>query len=157
VRPKALLRWAESPNLLNQRRLQVFSRIFVAAAIATAIFWAITGQPLPFVAVVVVESIFFYRLRYALNAVLHETEHAFENLDLLSAMLARLEQESFTSPLLRNLAQSLTSHHQPGSSTIARLRKLVDLSMSRDNFFLRVLDIPLMYSVQVALAVERWR
>lgn len=157
VRPKALLKWAESPNLLEQRRLAIFSRILAPAAIATAIFWATTGQPLPFVAVVAVESIFSYRLRHALNAVLHETEHAFENLDLLSAMLARLEQESFTSPLLRSLSESLTSHHRPGSSTIARLRKLVALSMSRDNLFLRVLDIPLMYSVQVALAVEHWR
>jgi len=157
VRPKSLLRWAESANLLTQRWLLVLSRVLAAAAIATAILWAFSGQAVPFVAVVAVESIVFYRLRRALNAVLHETEHAFENLDLISAMLARLEQESFTTPLLKNLAESLTSHHKPGSIAIARLRKLVDLSMSRDNFFLRLLDIPLMYSVQVAVGVERWR
>jgi hypothetical protein len=157
VRPTALLKWAESANLLEERWLPVLSRVFAAAAIATAILWAISGQALPFIAVVAVESIVYYRLRHAINAALHETEHAFEDFDLLSAMLARLEQDSFTAPLLKNLSESLTSHHQPGSTTIARLRKLVDLSMSRDNFFLRILDLPLMYSPQLALAVEHWR
>lgn len=157
VRPLALLKWAESPNLLGQRWLRFFSLILAAAAIATAIVWGIYGQPLPFIAVVAVESIIYYRLRHALSAVLHETEHAFENLDLLSSVLARVEQESFTSRFLRDLSEGLSSHHQPGSTAIARLRKVVDLSMSRDNLFLRVLDVPLMYSVQVTLAVERWR
>jgi DNA mismatch repair ATPase MutS len=33
----------------------------------------------------------------------------------------------------------------------------VDFSDSRDNVFLRALDVPLLYSVQVAFAAERWR
>ena len=40
---------------------------------------------------------------------------------------------------------------------MARLQTIVDLIESRDNFVLRVLDAPLMYSVQVAFAAERWR
>jgi hypothetical protein len=157
VRPRALLQWAESPNLLEGRWLTAFARTLAAGAVLTAVAWAIWNQPLPFLIVAAVESVVFYRLRRGLNGVLHETEHAFENLDLLSAVLARFEQEGFTSPRLRNLTERLTSHQQRGSIAIGRLRKLVDLSMSRDNLFLRLLDIPLMYSVQVAIAVENWR
>jgi DNA mismatch repair ATPase MutS len=37
------------------------------------------------------------------------------------------------------------------------LKKIINFSDSRKNFILEVLDIPLMYSVQVAFAAERWR
>ena len=40
---------------------------------------------------------------------------------------------------------------------MARLQTIVDLINSRDNFIVRVLDSPFMYSVQVAFAAERWR
>ncbi len=36
-------------------------------------------------------------------------------------------------------------------------RTLVDLINSRHNIFVRIIDAPLMYSVQVAFAAERWR
>jgi DNA mismatch repair ATPase MutS len=45
----------------------------------------------------------------------------------------------------------------PGSRAIARLRTLVDLINSRHNIAVRILDAPLMYSVQVAFAAEHWR
>jgi DNA mismatch repair ATPase MutS len=45
----------------------------------------------------------------------------------------------------------------PASQAIARLRTIVQLIESRDNLFLRVLDWPLLYSVQVAYAAEAWR
>jgi hypothetical protein len=157
VRPKALLSWAESPNQLPRSWLRPVARILAGCAVAAAIVWAAWDRMLPFGIVVAIEAVVARIFRTEMNQVLHGTEHAFEDLELLSGILSRLEQERFDSPLLQTLAQQLTSHHVPGSVAIRRLRKLVDLSMSRDNLFLRILDIPLMYSVQVALAVERWR
>jgi DNA mismatch repair ATPase MutS len=58
---------------------------------------------------------------------------------------------------LREIAEHLTSHHIAASRAITRLRKVVDLSMSRDNLFVRLIDVPLMYSVQVAISAENWR
>ncbi len=40
---------------------------------------------------------------------------------------------------------------------MSRLRTLVDFIDSRDNLILKIVDVPLMYSVQVAFAAERWR
>ena len=157
VRPKALLGWAESPNQLPSSWLPPVARILAVCAVAAAIVWAAWDSILPLGVVVAMEAIINRRFRTQMDQVLHGTEHAFEDLELLSGILSRLEHESFDSPLLQRLAQQLTSHHVAGSLAIRRLRKLVDLSMSRDNLFLRILDIPLMYSVQVALAVERWR
>jgi DNA mismatch repair ATPase MutS len=88
---------------------------------------------------------------------LHETEDTFDSLDLLSAILGRVEDETFSASLLRDIAERLTSHQVRGSVAIARLRKIVDLSMSRDNLFVRLLNVPLMYSLQVAISAENWR
>ena len=157
VRPKALLSWAESPNRLEFRWLAPCTRLASLAAVVTALIWGIWDLMIPFGIVIGIEALIARRFHSQIDQVLHGTEHAFEDLALLSAILARLEQESFQCPLLRTIAEHLTSHHIAGSLAITRLRKLVDLSMSRDNLFLRVLDVPLMYSLQVALAVESWR
>jgi DNA mismatch repair ATPase MutS len=90
-------------------------------------------------------------------AIFSSTEGVFENLDLLSRMLARLEREQFDSPRSRALQTALTSHAMKGSEAIARLRAVVDLIDSRDNLIVKFLDVPLMYSVQVAMKTEEWR
>lgn len=157
VHPDALLKWAESGNELPQSWLRAVVFLLAACAVATAALWAVWDRALPFLIVVSIEAAMTYALRHQLDRILHTTEHAFENLGLLAAVLARLERESFDASRLREIAKNLSSHHIVGSRAITRLRKIVDLSMSRDNFFVRLLDVPLMYSVQVAISAENWR
>jgi DNA mismatch repair ATPase MutS len=78
-------------------------------------------------------------------------------LNLLSDVLARVEQHVFDAPRLQSLQRELSSHHLASSHAIARLRTVVDFIDSRDNMILRILNVPLMYSVQVAFAAEQWR
>jgi DNA mismatch repair ATPase MutS len=103
------------------------------------------------------EAVVAYRTRKQVAQVLQNTEHVFANLDLLSGVLGRLERERFGAARLQALLRQLLSHHLPGSLAIARLRTIVQLSDSRRNFIVRVLDLPLMYSLLVAWAAERWR
>jgi DNA mismatch repair ATPase MutS len=51
----------------------------------------------------------------------------------------------------------LSSHTILGSKAIENLKTIVQFIDSRDNLFVRLLDVPLMYSVQVAFAAETWR
>ncbi len=157
VRPTALIAWAESENEFRQRWLRPAAFGLAACAIGSAVLWAGWDIAYPFLAVVAIEAVVAYRLRHKLDRILHTTEHAFDSLGLLSAVLERLEWERFSAPLLQTIAMQLRSHHVPGSRALRRLRKIVDLSMSRDNLFLRIFDIPLMYSVQVAVSAENWR
>jgi DNA mismatch repair ATPase MutS len=92
-----------------------------------------------------------------MEEVLHGAEHALHDLELLTGVLARVERHNFLAPRLQTLRSELVSHAIGASQAIARLRTLGDLIDSRDNMFVRVLDVPLMYSVQLALAAERWR
>lgn len=157
VHPEALLRWAEAPVEIRQRWLRWLAPMLALLAIGTAVVWAVGGMFLPFLIVLIVEGSISYGMRKRLDAVLSATEGAFENLDLLSTLLARLEREKFRAPRLQAIEQALASHNQKGSQAIARLRTLVDFIDSRDNLFVKVLDAPLMYFVQAALASEDWR
>lgn len=157
VHPEALTRWAEAPNRMAPEWLRWAAPVLAASAVASVVAWGIWGMATPLVLVVVVEAILTYRLRSALDSVLHSAEHAFHDLELLSGLLARLENQRFQAPRLEELQRELSSHHMAGSQALARLQTIVDLILSRDNFIVRVLDAPLMYSVQVAFAAERWR
>jgi hypothetical protein len=157
VYPDALFGWAEAPNQLKPDWLPWFAPILVVAAIAGVLIWWHGGFATPFLLTILIEGILTYRLRKPMAEVLHGSENAFHDLDLLSGILARFEQHNFRTPGLQSLQRELSSHQVAGAQAIARLRTIVDLIDSRDNVFVRILNIPLLYSVQVAFAAERWR
>jgi hypothetical protein len=157
VFPEGLLRWAEAPNQMNPDGIQWLAAILSVSAVGGAVVWGIFGIATPFILIVLIEAVLGYRLRKGREEVLHGSEQAFRDLNLLSGMLARVEQHSFRAPRLQSLQTELSSYELASSGAVARLRTIVDLIDSRDNVFLRILDVPLLYSVQVAFAAERWR
>jgi hypothetical protein len=157
IHPDALTQWAEASNQLTHPWLRWLSLLLAIAAIAAAIVWAELGTKTPFFAIVIIETIITASLRKHTDAVFHATEHALEDLQLLSSLLARLEREQFASPRLQALKTGLSSHHLPASQAIARLRTIVEYIRSLDNPLMRILNIPLLYVVQVAYAAEAWR
>jgi MutS-like protein len=157
IHPKALTQWAEAPNQLSHPWLRWLSLLLAIAAIATAIVWAELGTKAPFFAIVIIETIITASLRKQTAAIFHGTEHALEDLQLLSSLLARLEREPFKTPRLQAIKTKLSSHHLAASQAIARLRTIVEYIRSLDSVFMKALNIPLMYVVQVAYAAEAWR
>jgi MutS domain V len=157
IHPEALSRWAEAPNQLTHLWLRWLSLFFAIAAMAAAIVWAALGTKAPFFAIMIIETIIIALLRKRTDAVFHATEHALEDLQLLSSLLARLQREQFEAPRLQILKTELSSHHLAGSQAIARLRTIVEYIRSLDNPLMRILNIPLLYVVQVAYAAEAWR
>jgi hypothetical protein len=157
VYPEALLQWAEAPNQMKPEWIRWLAPILGIAAVAGAVVWGYLGIATPFISTILVEALLTYRLRKPREEVLHGSEQAFRDLDLLSGVLERIERHSFRAPRLRSLQLQLSSYQLASSRAIARLRTIVDLSDSRGNVIVRILDVPLMYSVQVALAAERWR
>jgi hypothetical protein len=157
IHPDALTQWAEAPNQLTHSWLRWLALLLALAAVATAVLWAELGTKTPFFAVIIIETIITASLRKQTAVVLHATEHALEDLQLLSSLLARLECEQFKTPRLRHLKTELSSHHIAASQAIARLRTIVEYIDSLENPIMRALNIPLMYAVQVAYAAEAWR
>jgi hypothetical protein len=157
VFPEALLRWAEAPSQMKPEWIRWLAVILSVSAVGGAVGWGVVGTATPLIVIVLVEALLAYRLRKPLEELLHGSEQAFGDLNLLSGVLARVERQSFRAPRLQSLQTELSSHQIHGSCAIARLRTIVDLIDSRDNIIVRIVNIPFMYSVQVAFAAERWR
>jgi hypothetical protein len=157
VHPDELVKWAESSTQLGRHWMAWVAPTLAALAVLSAVVWAISDLATPFVIVVAVEAFLTYGLRKSLDPVLHGTENAFRDLELLAGVLERVESHSFHGPQLQALQHELVSSGVTAHQAIARLRTLVDLINSRHDMFVRLIDAPLMYSVQVAYAAERWR
>ncbi|MBB5340079.1 MutS-related protein [Tunturiibacter gelidoferens] len=157
IHAKALTHWAEAPNQLKHRALRWLSLAISFASTASVVYWAERGEKTPFFLILALACIITAFLRRQTAEVLHSTEHALKDLQLLSSLLARLERESFESPRLQTLKRDLSSHHLAGSQAIARLRTIVEYINALENPILRALNVPLLYGVQVAYAAEAWR
>ena len=155
--PQELLKWAEAPNQLHSRWIPAVAKLLVVLMAAGAFVYGYWDVITPLVLVVFLEASAAYSLRRKIEETLHSTEHVFRNLDLLAGILERVDAQQFQAPRLQALQQALASGGLPAWRAVAKLRTLVDFIDSRDNVFVRVLDIPFMYSVQVAYAAERWR
>ena len=157
VRPAELMKWAESPPQLRSRWLGIIARLLTALAVTGVVIWGTLDRVLPLLVIITIEAVIFYSLKKSLNEILHKTEHAFEDLGLLSALLERVCAGQFQTPVLTSLSKQFDSGSIPASRAVARLRSITGLIRDRDNLFLRIFDVPLMYSVQVAFAAEGWR
>lgn len=157
VQPDALLDWARTENRLLGWHIPVLAFLLPALAIASIVVASVWGTITPLLIVLAAEGFVLYRLRGSIQSVIKGTENAFEDLRLLAGLLLRTEREAFTSPPLRKLAESLSSHTLPASKTIGRLSTIVGFVEARRNIILALFQLPLMYPLHTALAAERWR
>jgi MutS domain V/MutS domain III len=158
VLPDALLGWSESANQLQAPWIRPVTLLLPVLAILTALLWGLAGVRWPFLAVLLAEVAVFLVLRNRLQGIADSAESSFDNLSLLSALLTRVEREPFSAPALLALQHQLTSHAQPASHVMAGLRTITDLSGHRKNLLVRAFfELPLLYSVHIALAAESWR
>jgi len=157
VHPEELLRWAKTSNEMPPEWIRWLSLALAVSAIASVVGWAWLGIAAPLIVVVSLEAIMRYRLRHQLEQVLRSSEHVFRDLGLLSGVLARVERQLFSAARLKALQAELLSHGITSSGAISRLKTIIDLSDSRRNLIVQILDVPLMYSIQLAFAAELWR
>ncbi|MEP7247423.1 MAG: mismatch repair protein, partial [Gammaproteobacteria bacterium] len=157
VRPEALLAWTEGQDSPGRHWIQWVALLVPALFVATAVVWSIWGFATPLLLVLLAAVGTKYALRTWLGEMLSGTEVAFENLRLFSQLLLRVEREPFSAPSLQERVRRLRSHSLSASESIARLSRIVEFMEARRNPILSVLDVPLMYSVNAALAAELWR
>lgn len=84
-------------------------------------------------------------------------ERAEPALALLAGLLARIERESFSSARLSGLLARMTAGGLHPTREIEKLRKLVSLLDARRNQFFALFGLLLLWTPNVAMAIERWR
>ncbi|MGA8939826.1 MAG: mismatch repair protein [Acidobacteriaceae bacterium] len=173
VRAEALREWAEAADVLTERWMPWLAGILavLAAVTAAVAIWLLAGGVLGgvlsgltteeatagLVVVLVVEKTVRRPFEKKIEAALGGTDKALKNMQLLSALLEVMEDEEFASDRLREVARKLRSHQVAGSVAIGKLATLGQWQDSMDNMIVQAVNLPLMYSVQMAWAVQRWR
>src|SRR5262249_28560533 len=79
------------------------------------------------------------------------------DLTLFAGILARFESEPFEAPRLVRLQEQLKTGGLPPSRRIAQLVRLVELLDSRRNMIFAPVAALLLWTVQLAFAIEAWR
>lgn len=157
VHSEALTSWADAPAILRRTSPRWVAAALSLSAVATAVAWSITGNPAPFVIVVILEIIFSTPLRSRVDHALHAAETPARDLDILAHVLRELEATSHTSPRLRALRDSLRTQGLAASRAIHQLHRLVEWHDWQHNPFFALIGAALLWGTQIAFAIEHWR
>ena len=152
--PEELVRWAREHTGLNDGR---WWALLLGTVSMAALVYAFISLWTPFVLSVVINGAIMFRLRRRLEKVFARLDESHKDLAALAEILRRIEEAKFSSPLLQRFQEQLKTHGLAPSQCIARLDTLSDLEDSRHNWFVRLFDVPLLYSLQLAFALDRWR
>jgi hypothetical protein len=131
--------------------------VLVALTLAALVYYAMAGSVALLVIVLVVDATLTYALQKRLERLFVAAERAARSLHLAAGLIERLEAERFESPMLQALQGVFAGDDGRASGALARLATLAELIDSRRNYMIRILDVPLLYSVQLAGAVQAWR
>jgi hypothetical protein len=110
-----------------------------------------------FVVAVILDVAAGVALRKGTAAVVAGVDTASHDLQILSLLLARLEQESFQSPYLQRLRACLAMEGLAASRRIARLQRWVEFLDSSDHLLVRIIGPALLWREQAAMGIEAWR
>ena len=154
AKPEALITWSREEGGLKDGRWWAAALAILSIA---ALVFGFMVMWTPFIILLLINGIITSRARHRLEKIFAGIGSTHKDLGSLALLLQSIEAEKFGSPRLQQLQARLLTHGLPPSACIARLDTLADLDDSRHNWFMRIFDIPLLYSMQVAFALERWR
>ena len=154
-----LIAWAEQPASMPPLRWLVVALAVVFVATLT---WYLKGGPGIFAAIVAVINVaMLVWLGKRADAIAERLASATESaaLDLLANVVREIEHEPFDAPSLAALTDRLKGggDSRAASAGIARLARISDWADSRHNAFLKLSEIPLLFTLQLAYAAESWR
>ncbi len=158
LHPEALKLWSDRPLLLTSRLGRWGVAAMATTSVVTLACWlsGILG-PAPFIAVLAAQMIVAAWLRERVLKVVRAADLPARELTLLAEFLGRIESENFESPLLVRLCASLATHGVVPSQQMASLRLRVDLLDARRNQFFAPIGALLLWTTQLAFAIEHWR
>jgi hypothetical protein len=157
VQPEALAAWGDAPPTLTPGVFQFILPALAFLWICSLLAWAIFNLRYPAVVISVVNLALASKFRRQVSKSASEIEEAAHDLSLLSQVLARIEQEKFSSSKLASLHAVFQKDGVVASRSIARLNRLVDYLVSRRHLAVQVLDPFVLWSLQWTLAIEAWR
>ncbi len=159
IQADRLIAWAEQPPTLPRLRPAI---VALALGVVGAFAYYLNGGPGLIVGLIAIANmIALVWLGKRANAIAESLEAATQAaaLDLIANVIREIEAEAFDEPALVALARRLKGDAgmDAASSGMRRLARISDWTDSRHNVFVRVLEIPLLFTLQLGYAAESWR
>lgn len=160
--PDALAQWGAAAPISFPGWMRVVAPLLALTSLGLliAMFTSDLRDPrirIAFIATAALEGLLVLPLRERIARVVLAVGKPGHDLALLAQVLKRLEAEQFSSPKLRELRARLDVAGQPASQRIAGLERLIELLDSRDNLVMRLVGPLMLWTTQLAMAIEAWR
>jgi hypothetical protein len=153
-----LIRWAEQPSSGLPQAAAKIGFIFTLFTVGSLIAWSLfNANPLWAILAMFLQAIFAGIFRKKIQASLIGLERAGSELKLISGILARIEKETFESPLLRKWKVNISAEGELPSRRIARLNRLIEFYDWGRNPYFAIFAGLLLWRTQIGFAVDEWR
>jgi hypothetical protein len=153
----ALAQWASGAEPVIPEFWRWISPLLAALTIVAAVRYLVTNHGWLLLASVLIDATVTFALLKRTQRLFLGTERASDSLKLAAVLIKRWEQQDLSSPLLHELQQGLHAQDETASRALEKLALLAQMMEQRGNFIVRVLDAPLLYSVQLAGAAQAWK
>jgi hypothetical protein len=157
VDPESLAAWAGAEPVKIARWERWIAPALAALTAASLVLWIALGWGKVFLAVLILRGAITLRWRARAQRIISGIDRPVRELALLSHLLAQLERERFTALRLVKLRAELDTDGLAPSQQIARFERLIDLLDAPKNQFFAPFAFLLLWSPQVAFAIEAWR
>jgi MutS domain V len=157
LNPESLTGWAEAKRVMPGAAARLAAIVLALAAIAGIAFYVETFRYWPILTVLMAEVFFRRWLRRRAESAIDRISCNAEGLLLFADILQRLEQEPFTSARLQAFAAELRAHGSPASQSIRKLAHIVYWIDAHHSLLGHIVELPLLYTVQIAFVAESWR
>lgn len=154
---QALASWSEGSPKLAHVFLRVIAAGLAILQIAATIIWVMDGRYVPFFLVLMANTAVYAWLRKRADAAISGVGGNEDGLLIFAKILKKMEEGEFVSEKLRRFQAALRSGPKPASRAIKNLAHIVNWIDARDSLLMKVIDLPLLYTIQVGLAADSWR
>jgi hypothetical protein len=158
VRTEELQKWATAPPTLIGAWPRIVAPILATATTSAIVYWIWSGQPPPWlVPAIVAQGAFAWYFRERVHEVAHGVERREQELEVLAALMERIERDPASTPFLTQLRAELRATGRSPAAEVKQLARLVDFLSSGHNQIFGPVAALLLLGTQLAFAVERWR
>ncbi len=153
----ALARWGERTETSLKQGLRWLALALIVLTVGAAWLSYRIHEILPVTLMFIINIALTFLNRKAFPTLFAEAQTAARALHAAAAILAIIEGERFIAQPLQQLQAKLHGGSASAAQAIARLASLSDWIQARSNDFVRKLDPPLLYSLQLAFFVKKWK
>jgi hypothetical protein len=154
----ALVRWGEEPPILYSPRARVFASVLVSIGLFFLVAWGLGDVgPSPYLIVLLIQGGLALYLKDRVGRVITPLDQRARDLAVFVGLLARIENEHFSSPRLCGIQAALTTAGLRPSQRIRKLLRLVDWLGATHNPYLGLAAQATLWTTQLAFAFDAWR